>query len=308
MTTEYLTTRELATLLRIKERKVYDLAASGAVPCSKAMGKLLFPRAEVEAWLAAGQPRPDLRKQQRNGRSNPPQAALPNVMLGSHDPLLEWALRESGSGLAAYFDGSGDGLRRFADGEGLAAGLHLFDPTDQSWNVNVATERFGSSPAVLVEWAKRQRGLIIGRSVDREIGGLADLRGQRGLPGLRFAARQAEAGAQQLFDALADQAGLCKADIQETAVLRSETDAALAVLEDKADASFGLQSLAVQYQLAFVPIIEERYDLLVDRRSWFEPPMQILMNFCASEAFKERASELEGYDIEGLGRVHFNGP
>jgi len=34
---EYLTTKELAELLRIKERKVYDLAASGAVPCSKAM-------------------------------------------------------------------------------------------------------------------------------------------------------------------------------------------------------------------------------------------------------------------------------
>jgi excisionase family DNA binding protein len=39
---KYLTTKELAELLRIKERKVYDLAASGAVPCSKAMGKLLF--------------------------------------------------------------------------------------------------------------------------------------------------------------------------------------------------------------------------------------------------------------------------
>jgi putative molybdopterin biosynthesis protein len=50
---EYLTTRELADLLRIKERKVYDMAAAGEVPCSRAMGKLLFPRAEVEAWLAA---------------------------------------------------------------------------------------------------------------------------------------------------------------------------------------------------------------------------------------------------------------
>ena len=50
---EYLTTRELAELLRIKERKVYELAASGQVPCSKAMGKLLFPREAVTAWLAS---------------------------------------------------------------------------------------------------------------------------------------------------------------------------------------------------------------------------------------------------------------
>ena len=49
--TQYLTTRELAELLRIKERKVYDLAASGEVPCSRATGKLLFPREAIDAWL-----------------------------------------------------------------------------------------------------------------------------------------------------------------------------------------------------------------------------------------------------------------
>mgnify|MGYP002820403384 CR=1 FL=1 len=47
--TEYMTTKELADFLRIKQRKVYDLAASGNIPCSRAMGKLLFPRAEIEA-------------------------------------------------------------------------------------------------------------------------------------------------------------------------------------------------------------------------------------------------------------------
>lgn len=40
---EYLTVRELADLLRLKARKVYDLAASGTVPCSRATGKLLCP-------------------------------------------------------------------------------------------------------------------------------------------------------------------------------------------------------------------------------------------------------------------------
>ncbi|MEX0340492.1 MAG: helix-turn-helix domain-containing protein, partial [Arenibacterium sp.] len=50
---DYLTTRELADLLRIGERKVYDLAANGEVPCVRAVGKLLFPRAEITAWLNA---------------------------------------------------------------------------------------------------------------------------------------------------------------------------------------------------------------------------------------------------------------
>ena len=48
---DYLTTSELAELLRIKERKVYQMAASGKIPCTRATGKLLFPRKEVESWL-----------------------------------------------------------------------------------------------------------------------------------------------------------------------------------------------------------------------------------------------------------------
>ena len=36
---EFLTTQELAALLRIKERKVYDLAAAGQVPCVRVVGK-----------------------------------------------------------------------------------------------------------------------------------------------------------------------------------------------------------------------------------------------------------------------------
>ena len=101
-TKEYLTTKELADLLRIKERKVYDLAASGDVPCSKAMGKLLFPRKDVEAWLAGSSTGPSAQKLPDR----------PSVFLGSHDPLLDWALRESRSGIATFFDGSVDGLSR----------------------------------------------------------------------------------------------------------------------------------------------------------------------------------------------------
>ncbi|MEE9589560.1 MAG: helix-turn-helix domain-containing protein, partial [Hyphomicrobiaceae bacterium] len=121
---EYLTTKELAELLRIKERKVYDLAATGEIPCSRAMGKLLFPRAAVEAWLASASSGLD-----RAGEVQ----SRPNVFLGSHDPLLDWALRESGCGLATYFDGSLDGLERFAAGEGIASGLHIYEPAAKQW-------------------------------------------------------------------------------------------------------------------------------------------------------------------------------
>ena len=51
--TDFLTTRELASILRVKERKVYDLVATGALPVRRVTGKLLFPRDEIEVWLGA---------------------------------------------------------------------------------------------------------------------------------------------------------------------------------------------------------------------------------------------------------------
>lgn len=288
---DYLTTKELAALLRIKERKVYDLAASGSVPCSKAMGKLLFPRRGVEAWLA----------KESFGPTEAAGTRQPNVFLGSHDPLLEWALRESQAGIATYFDGSADGLERFERREGIAAGLHLYDAKSDSWNVSEVENRFSHTPIVLIAWAKRQRGLIVSQDYAGEVTTIADLKGRRVVP------RQRESGAQLLFSSLLDQAGLSAEWIDVTTPARSENDAALSVLEGKADVAFGLKALAAQYRLPFTPIIEERFDLLVDRRAWFEPPMQTFLTFCRSSHLQARARDLQGYDLAHIGRVRFNG-
>lgn len=145
-TPEFLTVRELAALLRIKERKVYDLAASGDLPVSRVTGKLLFPDKEVRAWIASG----------RSGGATA--SVRPPIFLGSHDPLLEWAVRQSGCGLATRFDGSFDGLTRFAAGEGVACGLHVRDEATGDWNVPKVASAFADDNAVLVSFARRSRG------------------------------------------------------------------------------------------------------------------------------------------------------
>src|SRR6056297_3463205 len=96
---DYLTVKELAELLRLKERKVYDLAASGAVPCSRATGKLLFPAHEIRAWIESAQ-------SGGGDAQGPVSKPRTPIMLGSHDPLLDWAIRQSGCGLATLHDGS----------------------------------------------------------------------------------------------------------------------------------------------------------------------------------------------------------
>jgi len=289
--TEFLTARELADLLRVKQRKVYDLAASGEVPCSRVTGKLLFPRRAVDAWLAT------------HGSGPVPRAPAPrpDVFLGSHDPLLEWALHESGSSLAMLFGGSLDGLTRFSEGQGCVAAMHLYDPDSDGWNRAAVAERFTSEPVVLIEFAWRARGLLVAPGMEREILDVADLRGRR------VVLRQAGAGSQALMEHLLDRAGIAIAELEETITARTESDAAVPILEGKADAALGLQGVARRHQLGFVPLLDERFDLLVDRRSWFEPPLQAFAAFCRSDAFRAKAAEMHGYRVDGFGTVHFNG-
>lgn len=291
---QFLTTREVADLLRIKERKVYELATDGAIPVSRVTGKLLFPRDLVELWVQRN-------VEYRGGRES--LREHPAVLAGSHDPLLEWALRESASGIASFFDGSLDGVQRLADGTALAAGLHVHDSEGDGWNREALQRAMPGMPVVLVEWARRRRGIVVPAGNPRGVEGL------RGLVGLRVIPRQASAGGQLLFEHLLQAEGVDPTTLDMIApAARSETDVALAVADGKADAGLAIEAVARQLRLDFVPLADERYDLAVWRRDYFETPMQRLLDFARSESLATRAEELGGYDVSNLGRVHYNGP
>jgi excisionase family DNA binding protein len=286
----YLTTRELADLIRVKERKVYDLAAAGEVPHSRATGKLLFPRDAVLAWI------------DRAGDAADEGQERPAVVLGSHDLLLEWALRESGCGLASLFDGSLDGIERLARREGVAAGVHVPDMEDDNWNIEAVSNQFAFKSVVLIEWAKRHRGFIVPAGNPARIATVADLAGKR------LARRQQAAGTHVLLQKLIAGAGDgLDAAIVDGPTVRDEREAAQAVFGGEADVAFGLESAARQSRLDFVPVCTERFDLIVLRRDYFEPAFQKLLAFARSEAFATKAEQLGGYDISDLGKVHFNG-
>ncbi len=286
----YLTTRELAELLRIKERKVYDMATHGDVPCVRVVGKLLFPRNDIMQWIAASRSGP---------LANGEELALPPTVLGSHDPLLDWALRESGSALAAFMDGSTDGLKRMAAREGLACGTHLHE--SDGWNIQSVRRQFEHQPVVLVEFTKRVRGLIVTAGNPLHISGLSSLSGHR------VAHRQNSAASQQLFEQLLEEAGVAPNALQEGEdCARTEDELGMQVFDGRVDAAFGLASVASRLKLDFLPLLDERFDLLVWRQAWFEPPFQQLLAFISSETFRKKAATLGGYDISGLGTVHFN--
>lgn len=295
---EFYTTHELAALLRVKERKVYDLVAKETLPFRRVTGKLLFPRDEIAQWLRVN----GVANDARTAPPPPPpsEGQRPLVAAGGHDPLLEWALRESRSGIAGFFDGALDGLQRARAGDCIAAGLHI--PEGREWNVATVEAKFAGEPWVLIEWARRARGLIMRRDLPKRPDCL------RAARGLRFQTRQAEAGSEMVLEQLLAAEKMQRADLcLVEAVERSETDLAMAIADDRADVGLGIAAAARQFKLDFAPLIEERFDLLVWRKAYFDPQFQKLVALCLSETFRDKAAGLGGYDVSGFGTVHFNG-
>ena len=274
----FLTTREVAALLHVKERKVYDLAATDEIPHRRITGKLLFPRAEIAAWMDGA-----------------PAGVRPAVLGGSHDPLLDWALRESGAGLAVMWNGSRAGLEDWQQGRAALAGMHL--PDTQGWNIETVAAR-GLRDAVLIGWAARARGLLLRPGLEA-VQALSDLAGHS------IVRRQEGAGTAALLDRLlADAPGVTLT----ATVAHTESDAAAMVAEGSADAALGLASMAARFRLAFVPLMQERYDLLIDRRAYFTEPVQRLLAFARTPALAERAARMGGYDLSDMGAVRWLSP
>lgn len=289
---DFFNTAEVADYLRLKERTIYELVRTKQIPCSRVTGKLLFPRQLVDLWV--------MRQTEFAGPDLHP---APPVAAGSHDPLLEWALRESGSELALLAGGSEDGLKRLVANKAIVAGIHLLDPASGEYNRPAVQALGGLADIVLIEWAKREQGLVVARDNPRGIRSPADL----GHNGVRVLRRQEGAGAQMLLRHVLAEAKLRLDDLPGPAQpALTETDIAAAILDGKADAGVAVRAVAQRHKLGFVPLRWERFDLAMRRRDYFEAPVQKLLRFARTAEFVERAQALGGYDLVAAGTVSYN--
>jgi putative molybdopterin biosynthesis protein len=291
---ELLTTAEAAAYLRLKERKLYELVATAAIPCTKATGRWLFPKAELDRWLASGMVRPE----------GVPAAEPMPIVGGSHDPLLEWALLESNSGLAMLPEGSGSGLARFAKGEIVAAAVHLHALSEDVADANVQAmrDRPEFHDAVLIAFARREQGLVVAAGNPLGIQSLHDVAARRA----RLAVRPLGAGAQLLLEALVQRGGIRPDDLARLEPpCPTGPDIAQAIRAAHADCGIATRAVANAAGLDFVPLLWERFDLVMRQRHYFRAPLQKLVRFLNGPALARRAAEMGGYDVAGAGEVRF---
>jgi excisionase family DNA binding protein len=286
----YLTTEQAAAYLGLKERKLYELASSGAVPCSKVTGKWLFPRWALDRWIESGLARPP------GFDAVPP----PPIIAGSHDPLLEWAARRSGSGLALLSIGSEAGLAKLEANAAAIAAIHLHGDGEEDANRTAVTAAPRLADAVLVAFARREQGLLLAPGNPF---GIESLEAAVRKP-LRFARRQSGAGAELLLRRLLFAEAL--PEPPPVSICATGDDLAFAIRSGAADCGLASRAVAAAKGLAFLPLAWEQFDLAMRRRTYFEPGPQALLALMRTEEFSGHAEALTGFDVSAVGTIRLS--
>lgn len=294
---ELLTTSEASEYLRLGERKLYELVADGAIPCTKVTGKWLFPRDELDRWVLAGLMRP----------AGMARADVPLIVGGSQDALLEWCLRESRSGLATLVEGTESGAGRVLRGEAIAAAIHFHSDEDvkgdgEDANVTAVRAMAGLHDAVLVGFVRREQGLLLQPGNPKNLASIADVLAS----GVTVAIRQPGAGAQMLLDVILKRNNATLKDLRQLdQPCLTGPDLATAVRTGKADCGIATRAAAKAAGLDFVPLLWENFDLLMRQRSYFKPALQALTHFISQPSLQQRAKDLTGYDTAPAGQIRY---
>lgn len=223
--------------------------------------------------------------------------------IGSHDVILDLLaqfLAEHDRRFVSSNVGSQGGLIALKRGEAHLAGSHLLDPETGEYNLAALKQYLPRVPVKLVALVHREQGLMVRRGNPKGVKGLGDLT----RPEVRFVNRQRGAGTRLLLDYHLNLLGIAASEIrgynQEE---YTHLGVAAAVASGRADCGLGIPAAAQAFDLDFIPLFRERYDLVIPKAHAQSPLLSPLFETIDSVGFRNAVSALPGYDVNEMGRL-----
>jgi len=227
------------------------------------------------------------------------------IMIGSHDNTIdvlanELKVRNSRLHLSSSNVGSLGGLLAVRRGQTHFAGSHLLDTETGDYNFSYIARYLPRVPLRLVELTMRQQGLLLLPGNPKGIEGVRDLT----RPDIRLINRQAGSGTRILLDYQLQQLNVAPDDIDGYDQDEfTHMAVAVNILSGRADTGMAIYAAAKALGLDFIPVAEERYDLVIPETSWDDPKMQLLLDIIGTDSFRQKVTMLGGYDASNSGRL-----
>ena len=300
MSSELMNTKEVAKYLDIHEKQIYLLIKAGKIPCTRVTGKWIFPLKLIDDWIQTSAH--DGLKQARK-RINSIEGAL--LAAGSNDPLLDILLtaiktKHPAFNIFSANTGSVNGLEAFNTGLTDIAFSHLYDPETGEYNTPYLKKYCPDHQPVVVNLFYRQIGFLTPKSKSNSFRGWESLTQKD----LRFINRQRGSGIRILLDYELKNREIACADISGyDREVYTHFEVGLSLISGEADVGIASAAVAKILDLNFQPIVSERFDMVLDKNTFFQPAIQAFIETLQSEQFKRRVEKIGNYSFKDTGRI-----
>jgi putative molybdopterin biosynthesis protein len=227
------------------------------------------------------------------------------LLIAGCDPsvamLSDWLTRTHSRVFATALPcSSSTSINALIDGRAHAAGVHLRDPASGEYNTAYVKHALGRRRPVVINFARWELGFATDPANRYKIRGFADLARK----GLRFINREQGSGARLALDEGLREIGLMAGQIMgHESELGGHLEVAEAVAAGRADVAVTIRVAANAYGLGFVPLREERYDIVVLERDLDTKPVKAMLDALSSNRFAREVNQFCAYDTDEMGRT-----
>lgn len=284
---EILSAKELSKYLKINEKKIYKLAQEGILPHVKIGGKVAFTKELIDRWI--------LENTEREKHV---------LVAGSDDPLLRQVIdlfNAKNDGVIYYAPvGSINGLKLLQAKAANMSCVHILDMEKKSYTLSYISRYLSKDDYRAIQLFYRTQGLMIKKDNPKNIRSIKDLSNKS----ITFINRNQGTGTRLLFDFLLRENVVPQSVVNgygnEAA---SHMEAGIAVLKGEVDTAFGIKYTAHLLDLDFVPLFEERFDLVIPVDYFHMPQVKTFLAFFEQPALLHSIKDFTGYDLKNTGSM-----
>ena len=301
-----LSTQEVADILHVSKSTIYDLIRRGEIHSYKIGRKVRFTQDDIDAYIARSRhehsTRPVKNIDTHSTLLTPEKADEPELIISGQDVVLDILanyLQQYGVNAARTYLNSFEGLLSLYQDNVQVVACHLFDGYD--YNASFVRSLMPGVPAVLVNISYRTQGFYVPKGNPKGIKGWSDL----GREDITVLNRRVGSSARILLDVELKRLGIPASRVKGyDKIMKSHLTMAAAIAAGEADFAIGTERISRQIEnLDFIPLLEERFDLVIKKEMLETKAVQTLLKVLNMPAFREEIARFSGNDYRDMGKI-----
>lgn len=300
-----LSTQEVAEILHVSKSTIYELIRRGEIHSYKVGRKVRFTQDDVDAYIARSRHENSTQPIRRIDTYSTllvPEEHAPDLILSGQDVVLDiianYLQQEGICSGRTYLSGFEGLLALYQDKVDMAA-CHLFD--GETYNVGFVQKLMPGMPAILLNISYRMQGFYVQKGNPKGIKGWEDL----GRTDISILNRRVGSSSRILLDLQMKRLGFAAEALKGyERIMRSHLTVAAAIADGEADLAIGTERVSRQIDgIDFIPLMEERFDLVFKKSELEREPVQKLIELLQQPAFRRELGGFSGNDYRDLGRI-----